>query len=262
LKWFSDTVWQNSEQRVQRCIFCRENSPDWFLIINHHWHPNSWLQPAAALPFLIGQIDTVRISKQRPNSGLNIECGCLADICDGYLNREVENPFGGCDAFDPTWIGLVPPKVKAVRYADLTFGHRDIINFHPWSQVGFHYAKLAFHYFKLAFGCFSLPTGIYRERNCQTSDCSGRCRGNEAIMSIYAAYKSTEWPQYKLPKRTIDEPLSVLGCALIIAFGYFSLAWGGGTLLLWQNPLGLLCGGIAIVLGIACFGHGLWTLVH
>jgi hypothetical protein len=31
---------------------------------------------------------------------------------------------------------------------------------------------------------------------------------------------------------------------------------------LWRNPIGIVCGGVALVAGVFCFGHGLWHLVH
>lgn len=117
-----------------------------------------------------------------------------------------------------------------------------------------HFLQLAAHNAELFIGRLGLTTKINRQRNGQGSDSCGRGGCNKAVMPIKASYREPDW--------TLDKPLSILGCALIIAFGYFSLAWGIGALLLWRNPLGLLSGGVALLLGIACIGHGFWTLVH
>jgi hypothetical protein len=109
---------------------------------------------------------------------------------------------------------------------------------------------------------FFLSVGVPSQESSQ--DCYGKSSGcrDRAIVAIKLGYEKPSWTPYKLPKRTINEPLSVLSSALIIVFGYFLLAWGGGSLLLWQNLLGRLASCVAIVLGIACVGHGLWNLIN
>jgi hypothetical protein len=118
----------------------------------------------------------------------------------------------------------------------------------------FHFVQLAAHNFELAISRFGLSAGVNRQGKGQASDCSRSSGRDDAIVAIKASYEPLQW--------TINKPLSVLGCLLVFAVGYFSFAWGCGAVLLWRNPLGLLSGGIAMLLDIACIGHGLWHLVH
>lgn len=76
--------------------------------------------------------------------------------------------------------------------------------------------------------------------------------------SLFAGYSFDEYP----PGWTLDSPFAIVGCVFVIAFGYFVLAWGGGAIGLWRNPLGFLGGSVAILIGAACIGSGLWYLVH
>jgi hypothetical protein len=132
--------------------------------------------------------------------------------------------------------------------------HRSTNYSHPSTLFNSHFLQLAPHDSELFVRRIGLSARIDRQRVRQTGNCDGGGSGNNAIVPIKAVYK--------IPDGTIKKLLSIIYSALIIAFGYFSLAWGGGALLLWRNPLGLLTGGIAIILGIACVGHGLYNLVH
>lgn len=53
-----------------------------------------------------------------------------------------------------------------------------------------------------------------------------------------------------------------IGGLLLVAFGYFLLAWGGGVILLRDSFLWLAVGISAIILGTIFVGYGLWGLVH
>lgn len=59
------------------------------------------------------------------------------------------------------------------------------------------------------------------------------------------------------PNRSVNKPLPVFLNIIVLLFGYFSLAWGAGALMLWRNRIGVVGGMTALVLGVTCIGHSL-----
>jgi hypothetical protein len=179
---------------------------------------------------------------------------CLIGDNDGQVSCGLKEPCRGmADVFE-----------KKINRQDLYLGawnltktrllYSGIHNINPGARIFLHLIQLALHNFELLPRRLGLTAGINRQGYGQASNCSGSSSGDNPIVPIKASYESPQW--------TIDKPLAVFGYLIVVAFGYLSFAWGGGAVMLWRNPLGLLSGGIAMLLGIACIGHGLWHLVH
>jgi hypothetical protein len=134
------------------------------------------------------------------------------------------------------------------------FFDNDVLHTDPGALVYFHDLKLALHNFKLLVCSIGLPTGIDRQRESQICNSGGCGSGDSDAVPIEASYES--------PEGQINKALSVLGSLAIIGLGYLLLAWGGGVFLSWRNPVGLIGGVAAIATGLACLGHGFWSLVH
>ena len=144
LKWFFNAIWQKEQHSRKCCVLSWEDSSDRRIIVSHHWHGKGGLQSIAVLPLLIGQIvDSLRIAKQGPNSGLNIKCRGFADICDGNINMKCDASFCGRDRHHSTWESFIPRKIQTIGYPDAIFWYGYAVYLNPWPLVSLHFLQLS-----------------------------------------------------------------------------------------------------------------------
>lgn len=130
------------------------------------------------------------------------------------------------------------------------------------ADLGASVIDLALHNTPLLVGAYTLIVSITGEKISEY--CNGGSGGgcDSATVLIQPSNEGSDGATDKSLPWRYDKVVSVLTSALVLIFGYLAVAWGGGALILWRNPGGLLGGGIAILFGIACIGHGFMGLIR